>query len=85
MEPLQLRKIFDVTKGKGGEPVGALYEVVGLPIGQEARIESVGDPNKQWRIQGIPAFDLDKDRNFATPEQALAVLQQELGHKLNPN
>jgi len=78
-ETLRLKKIADIRDGLSGEQRPAWYEVEGLPSGLRALIESVGSPSNRWRITRIPAVVQDKERNFATPQEALEVLQQELG------
>lgn len=75
---LRLRKVADLRDGLNGEERPAWYEVEGLTRGQKVLIESEGRPSNRWRIKRIPAVDKDKTRNFATPEEALATLQQEL-------
>lgn len=78
-QELQLRKVADIRDGISGKEWPAWYEVGGLPNGLKALIESEGRTTGRWRITRIPADDRDTNRNFATPEEALAVLQQELG------
>lgn len=77
-EDLRLSRIANIRDGRSGEEWPAWYEVEGLPNGQKALIESEGRPTNRWRIKRMPSDDRDKARNFATPEEALAALQQEL-------
>jgi hypothetical protein len=71
---LRLREVFRIHQGFRAEGPPVLYEVEGLP---NARIESLGPPKNRWRIMGTARFEQDKERDFATPEEALATLQQE--------
>jgi hypothetical protein len=76
---LRVRKVADLYNGNTGKETPAWYEVDGLPAGLRALIESTGEPKPQWRITRIPCADQDKWRTFATVEDALELLQQEVG------
>jgi hypothetical protein len=71
---LRLGEVFRIHRGLRAEGPPAWYEIDGLP---NARIESQGPPKNRWRIAGIARFERDKERDFATPEEALAALKQE--------
>jgi hypothetical protein len=65
--------------GSTGDETPAWYKVEGLPADQHVLIQSNGNPQNKWRIKRTPPMDQDKGRTFATPEEALQALQQEVG------
>lgn len=76
---LRLRKVASMRDGFSGDETPAWYKVEGLPASQQALIQAEGGLKKRWRIKRTPSVDQDKRRTFATPEEALEALQQEVG------
>jgi hypothetical protein len=80
---LRLGKVTNLRDGISGKETPAWYDVEGLLDNQWALIQSDGGPKakERWRIKtNVPSVDQDaKKRTFATPEEALKALQQEVG------
>lgn len=68
-----------LREGLNGKETPSWYWVEGLPDGRRALLRSQGNPNNRWVIERTPPVDQDKERTFATAEDALGALQQEIG------
>jgi hypothetical protein len=78
---LRLFEKFRRHNGFRAEGPPCVYEVKGMPRGLERRIEWDGSPEGRWRIWRAErkyAIDQDHEHTFATPNEALEALRQEV-------